>query len=71
MAEPFGLHDNLLVAGAITDGCLAIATVAPAERYTALGRSSTVLNGRPFNWGADGSKVLGEAERASGTWRAA
>jgi nucleoside 2-deoxyribosyltransferase len=35
--EPFGLHDNLMLAGAITDGGLAIAPVAPAERYTALG----------------------------------
>jgi nucleoside 2-deoxyribosyltransferase len=35
--ERCGLHDNLMLAGAITDGRLAIATVAPAERYTALG----------------------------------
>lgn len=35
--EPFGLHDNLMLAGAIKDRCLAIANVAPAERYTALG----------------------------------
>jgi hypothetical protein len=34
--ESFGLHDNLMLAGAITDGCVAIATVAPAQRYTAL-----------------------------------
>jgi nucleoside 2-deoxyribosyltransferase len=34
--EPFTLHDNLMLAGAITDGCLATATVALAERYRAL-----------------------------------
>jgi nucleoside 2-deoxyribosyltransferase len=34
--EPFTLCDNLMLAGAVTDGCLATATVAPTERYTAL-----------------------------------
>ena len=34
--EPFALCDNLMLAGAVTDGCRATATVAPAERYTAL-----------------------------------
>jgi nucleoside 2-deoxyribosyltransferase len=34
--EPFALHDNLMLAGAITDGCLVAAAEAPAERYTAL-----------------------------------
>jgi nucleoside 2-deoxyribosyltransferase len=34
--EAFALHDNLMLAGAITDGCLVTAAVTPAERYTAL-----------------------------------
>jgi nucleoside 2-deoxyribosyltransferase len=34
--EPFALHDNLMLAGAITGGCLVTAAVTPAERYTAL-----------------------------------
>jgi nucleoside 2-deoxyribosyltransferase len=34
--EPFALHDNLMLAGAITDGCLVTAAGAPAKRYTAL-----------------------------------
>jgi nucleoside 2-deoxyribosyltransferase len=35
--EPFALCDNLMLAGAVTDGCQATATVTHAERYTALG----------------------------------
>ena len=34
--EPFALHDNLMVAGAISDGRLITAAGTPAERYTAL-----------------------------------
>jgi nucleoside 2-deoxyribosyltransferase len=34
--EPFALHDNLMLAGAVTHGCLVTAAVAPADRYTAL-----------------------------------
>jgi nucleoside 2-deoxyribosyltransferase len=35
--EPFALCDNLMLADAVTDGCVATANVARAERYTALG----------------------------------
>jgi nucleoside 2-deoxyribosyltransferase len=34
--EPFALCDNLMLAGAVKGGCLATATVAPAQRYAAL-----------------------------------
>ena len=34
--EPFALHDNLMLAGAVADGCLITAAEAPAERYAAL-----------------------------------
>jgi nucleoside 2-deoxyribosyltransferase len=34
--EPFALCDNLMLAGAVKDGRVATATVAPAERYTEL-----------------------------------
>ena len=34
--EPFGLCDNLMLAGAIADGCLVTAAGAPSDRYTAL-----------------------------------
>jgi hypothetical protein len=33
--EPFSLHDNLMLAGPITNGYLVTATGAPAERYAA------------------------------------
>ena len=34
--EPFVLCDNLMLAGAIADGCLVTAARAPSDRYTAL-----------------------------------
>jgi len=35
--ERFALNDNLMLAGAVTDGCLITAAIGPGERYTALG----------------------------------
>jgi nucleoside 2-deoxyribosyltransferase len=36
--EPFGLHDNLMLAGGVADsgGCLITETAPPIERYTSL-----------------------------------
>jgi len=48
--EPFGLHDNLMLAGAITDGYLITADVAPAERYTSLHAFERCVERVAVNW---------------------
>lgn len=51
--EPFALHDNLMLAGAITDGCLVTTAETPAERYTALSAFERCIERAAIKLGAD------------------
>lgn len=51
--EPFALHDNLMLAGAVTDGHFVTDARAPAERYSALRAFELCVGRAAAELGAD------------------